>query len=808
MKWVPTSRARRVVLGSFGFGVSVLWGGSLWAEAPSSPSDAGTTIPVTEGSVTKEPGIAPQAMFSADEVSPARAAAPPTRADALALTVSGAVSLGSHEAGQLFLITEALRKSPHSVPLRVATGASAGSANALIAGSEACLRTDFSAEESLGYRVWVDVGLGELFDPARTTRQAIFHGDSLKRAFGYLKEVWSRGLPKECEFAFGVAVTRKTSADMKLAEGLVIPRSAEHFVVRIEGQDSGPPRFANYIDPNTIYHRPALPFSGSYEEDVAALEPAVLASTAFPVAFPPQPIEYCASLEPAKGGQCSEPTDMDLFVDGGVFDNNPLGIAYRTARAGLTKEGAKVELRDRPDGTKLNDLPILYGFVDPDLRNYPAYRPPTVNSETADDPVMTLVSRLGGQMLADARGHELASLSDENVSLLEQLWLVRANFPPISELLGAFFGFFERDFRDFDFHLGTYDSFVDLRDGSAIRLGTESYIQKLDATLEGKLEQVPTRYRKLACIASQVGDKKYKHLAGACAGPELRNFRILLQVAIDRLWANCRLLSAELVQSTKNIGCKQAQGGLPPPRVDPSFTVRGARFQDPKESEFDYTLRLLGDYRFHFRDLGLAPENAGRARIEVRRKLIAMVEALSGAQGSFVDRTAVMTAGRTLINAIYYEPPQKRVYAGIGSSIFTGYLGRLGNLRALYWNGDVRMMNLRELLSGGDFHFSAQATLGLEFALLPLSGRLWQPSVGVRGGYQFSSADGIGIDPCLESNVASDSRRCSGPVIHAPLNFTLLERVRLSLTPTFYPLPRDFGHNWFELEVGVGAELY
>lgn len=730
------------------------------------------------------------------------------RADALAMTVSGAVSLGSHEAGQLFLITEALRKSPDSTPLRVATGASAGSANALLYGNEACLRQDITAEQSLGYRVWVNVGLDDLFDPTLTTRQAIFHSEAMKHSYEYLEEVWKKGLPESCEFAYGAAVTRKPAADMKLAEGLSIARSAEHFVVRIKGQRSGPPRFFNYVDAKSTYHRPLLPFTGVHADDSLALRPVVLASAAFPVAFPAEPIEHCIANESKAGVSCTEPTHVDTFVDGGVFDNNPLGIAYRTANGGLIRRGADIVLRTLPDGPKHNDLDILYGFVDPDLRSYPTYVPPKTTSEPDDDPVMSLVTSMGGQMLANARGHELASLADENYDLLQNLWLIRGNYPPISELLGAFFGFFERDFRDFDFHLGTYDSFVDLRDRSAVRLGSEKYIAQLDAKLSGDVKGVPLRYKKLACIASQVGSKKYHHLAPTCEGDEMKNFRVLLQVTIDRLWSNCRMLSSEQVADTEHLGCKQAQGGLPPPAVDTSFVVRGPRYQTDKESQFDYSLRLLSDYRFHFRDLGLTAQQSTRARVAVRRKLIAMVEALSAVQGSFLNRTATMTAGRTLINAIYYEPPKKRAYIGVGSSIFAGYLGRWGDIRSLYFNPDLRILNLRDMLSGGNFSFSTQASLGVEVAILPLSGRVWQSSVGLRGGYQFAATDSIGFKSCDATKVASDSRFCSGPVIHTPINFTLLERVRFALTPVFYPLPRDFGHNVFELELGVGAELY
>lgn len=771
------------------------------------------TVPAVPlgGATPPSPSTVPGAQVVTDTQPTARARAilGSRRAEALALTISGAVSLGAHEAGQLFLITEALRKSKQPVPLRITTGASAGSANALFFGSEACLDKDLTPEQSIGYRAWVDVGLAELFDPKRATRQSIFHSDALHRSYDYLKELWQRGLPDDCSFAYGVAVTRKTSTDIELAEGLVIPRAAERFTIRFDGQRSGPPHFQNYVDNATSHQRPLLPFTGLYAADAEALEPVVLASAAFPIAFPPQPIEHCVAgdAQAGKTEVCSEPTHVDRFVDGGVFDNNPLGIAYRLARSGLVKKGGHVVLREEPDGIEPAEIDVFYGYVDPDLRTYPVYKSRHEEGPT-EDAVMGLVTRLGGQMLENARGHELASLADENFQLLEDLWLISANYPPISELLGAFFGFFERDFRDFDFHLGTYDSFVDLRDRSARRLGAEAYVEGLERTLRGNVKAVPARYRKLACLSAHLGGKRYRHLAPACDGAELRNFRVLLQVAVDRLWSNCRFLSADQVAGTEHVGCKQARGGLPPPVVDAAFAVRGARFQRRKETQFDFTVRLLSDYGFHFRDLGLSPEHADRARQAVREKLVDMVEALADAQGSFTDRTAVMTAGRTLVNVIHYEPPRRRAYAGVGSSIFGGYLGRLGGSRAIYWNPDLRTANLRDWLTDGNFRFAAQASLGLEVALLPLSGRLWQTGFGVRGGYQFSATDSIGIDPCDEMTATSDTRQCSGPVIQVPFNFTLLERVRFSVTPVFFLIGESFGHNWFELDLGIGAELY
>jgi hypothetical protein len=98
--------------------------------------------------------------------------------------------------------------------------------------------------------------------------------------------------------------------------------------------------------------------------------------------------------------------------------------------------------------------------------------------------------------------------------------------------------------------------------------------------------------------------------------------------------------------------------------------------------------------------------------------------------------------------------------------------------------------------------------MGIEWAILHLSGSILQSSMGLRGGYQFAADDAIGVDPCNEDSVQGDSRKCSQPVIHVPLNLTLLERIRLSFMPVFYPMPQNWGHKIMDFELGLGGEFF
>ncbi len=745
----------------------------------------------------------------------------PPRADILALTVSGGVSLGAYEAGMLHILTEALRKSPGSAKLKVVTGASAGSANALIAATDACLRKVQEPEQTLGYKVWVETGLDNLFDPQKVTARSLFMRKGLNAGFDEIGKRWKKGLPKECDFVFGITVTREHGYDVHLGPGLVVPRQAERFVVRTVGQGSGrAPFFENYLDPAQNFERPLLPLTSGRDvtgkTDIAAIAQLVSASAAFPVAFEPQLIEHCVTERRTNPGgssskeppQCDVATRIDPFVDGAVFDNNPLGIAYQIGNDALIKTPSGSAFRPIPTGGDEVSPEIVYGYIDPDLRNYARYEPPKKREEETSDPMLSILTRLGGQVLNSARGQELANLAERNPRALNRLWLLEGSYPPISELIAAFFGFFERDFRDFDFHLGSYDSLRDLRSHSGSMLGVEPFLRAFNSTISGPLSKIPRRYKKLGCILAHVEPDRHNRLAPLCAGDDQKNFRILLQVTIDRLWSNCRRITDSEAAARSHLQCKRARGGLPAPVVDSSFRVKGERFQRSNEDEFEYSMRLMGDYGFHFKDLHLRPSQSKHGKRALRRKLALMVQALGDAQPSFTDRTVVLTAGRLMVNSIAYEPPPQRWYVTLGSSIAVGYLHRIADTQPFYWNVDGRYYNLRSLLTGRAHEFAGAFGAGVEWAVMPLSGSIAQTSIGVRGAYQMSAEDTAGFKGCQELEVASDSRRCSQPVIHLPLNLTLLERVRFNLTPVILPMGQKWGHNAFDLEIGIGGEFF
>ena len=802
--------------------------GQLPAEPPvqkaqETPSAGASQAPAASEIAAETTEASPEPPQPAEKRKPGEPTRLPKRADVLSLTVSGGVSLGAYEAGTIYMLAEALRRSPGATKLRVASGASAGSANALVVATEACDGSVSKPNTSIGYQIWVNVGLDDLFDPTRVTDHSVFHRDAMARGVSLITDRWLQGLSPACDFGVGVTVTRQKGYDVHLAPNLVVPRHTERFTLRVRGRGPGrPPIIENYLDPSQSFERPLLPLSDGTEptgkKDVQAVQQLIMASGAFPVAFDAAPIEYC-QLEPpttpeqataAHPLQCRTATHIDQFIDGGIFDNSPLGVAYALANDGLVQaaDGA-VTFRPVADSASENVPQAVFGFLDPSLRTYPLYKSHAeTEGDSDEDPVIDLVVRLGGQVLSNARKQELASMAEHHPEMLDRLWLLEASYPPISELLGAFFGFFEKDFRDFDYHLGLYESLRGLRQQSKDMLGVGPYVQELEQRLRGPAGNLDKSDTKLGCLLAHFEPDRYRNIASLCQGDDLRNFRILLQVTLDRLWSNCRHVSNEEVGRSDHLQCKRARGGLPAPQVDSSFSVKGKRYQSKKESDFDYSMRLLTDYKFHFKDLGLTRAQSKKGRTMVRRRLEAMVMALSDAQKHFVDRTMTETLGRMFVNDLKYEPPKKRGYIVFGASVAGGYLGRLGEQNVLYYNIDASVHQLRALAAGRIDEFTATLSAGLNWALLPLSGSVVQSAVGLRAGYLFGASDAIGFQPCEEDEVADDSRMCSQPVIHLPLNITLLERVRVSATPTFFLLPQDWGHRWFGMEFGVGAEFF
>lgn len=735
----------------------------------------------------------------------------------LALTISGGVSLGSYEAGYLYLSTQTVRHTQGRYTLRLLTGASAGSVNALVTAINSCRPPNRDPHEDLGWRTWVELGYEDLFQADQVGPMNVFTRKGLEEAVERVRQVWDHGLSVDCDVVVGISTTRLRSHPVALNEALALPRQEEKFAFRIRGRGEGqPPVLTNYVDVESGLPQALLPLVGDgSSQDFDRVRDLLFASSAFPLAFAPQELDYCLTdPNDPETWECTSPTRHEPFIDGGVFDDNPLRLAARLANLGLRVDdngrGMWRDLGPVVDDTRVRYEKIIYQYLDPDTTSYP-----TPEAMTAQDEVSTLsfLSGLLGDLITTARAKELYTLAEEQPDLVKQLFVTHRNFPTMSGLLVAFLGFFEREFREFDFYLGMYDAYAEAGhrlERSGDPLTFEALLTALHPSLAaGDPKQISANWKPFACMIGWY-EPAAQRVRAACDGPELEDFRILLQVSLDRLYARCANTNmSSLESSLPHYHCSQAATGAQPPRVVPS-KHGGSNPWNDDESEFDYVMGLLDEYQFHFEDLGLDRDEARYAPVRIRRKLLKMVNALAEAQPTRGQRTVILTGGRALVNTIAYEPPKNWGYFTLGTGIEVG-----GSFLPFEWNRSWARLNLafqvgslRTVVNPHPAAVTFSFVGGPEIEMLWWTTPVIQPLFGIRGGYQFGTADRFTARTCTFENSAGDSRRCSQPVTQAYVAFSLLERFRAQFTFVWFPKKQSFDDRKFDLLAGFGLHFF
>ncbi len=738
----------------------------------------------------------------------------------LGVTVSGGVSLGVYQAGFMYVLTEVM-KLDHS-KLRLFTGASAGSANALIGAINSCLPSNPDPREDLGWQVWMDVGYDALFDPARVSSVSVFNRDALILATDKVGERLKDGLRSDCDVVIGMATTRAEARIVDLAPGLSVPSQDEKFVVRIRGMGLGKaPIIENYVDPRSNVEQPLLPFRELRTDDdfetakrnFDHVVDVVFASMSFPIAFAPKQLQFCYTTRSppnealVERPKCETPQRREPFLDGGVYDNNPLRLAHSIARQGLkVNETGEVFWRDPVSPPELfppyNDLRFLY--VDPDTQAYPTVAADVIKEE-GDDELISQAVGLVTDFVETSRSRELYELLRSNAELDGRMRLSKVHYPTVSEHLYAFMGFLEKDFRIFDFYLGMYDGLVTAR---AYTLDDAYGSLDMDPVLRPGGEFAES-WKPFACMLGwfEAGHANYRE---ACAGPELRNFRILLQVSLDRIYSQCSLLTPSEMGTFHHEHCEAATRRRSPPQI-PGVRAAGDswnRLDD--ESTFEFTLRLLTYYQFQYKDLGLSAADAGKGKYRIRRSILALVKAIANAQTSATERTALLTFGRSAVNDIAYESPGFYGYIVVGSAAEGGvsWTPFDWDPNWLRLNMSLQMKGLFAALTLDGTGLQMTPMMGPEFEIGPLTNALFQPIIGLRGGFQFSTVDNFTFRKCSESAAGGDERRCSQIIAQPYIAFTFLERVRLQLVTEVFVKSFNFDDRRYNLLLGIGGHFF
>lgn len=316
----------------------------------------------------------------------------------VALVLSGAVSLGSYEGGA---VTELLcgfathnQASPQSrFIIDIIVGASAGSmTGALMAKT---LLYDRTIEKAF-HSAWVDeVDISKLLEPSpgQTVLSNRIVNDIAKRYLGMPEAstnphlAWKVG-PDDAE------IDKETIA---LAFALSNLNGVE-FDVETQHRTSGlgTTIFSDWVEFEIGIEKRLS------KEEWENFRDAALASGAFPIAFEHKVVNRRRSdFSPGKlydGAKDPLPTD---YVDGGLFDNEPLGLALRIAKE---KDSDKQDER-------------IFILVDPYLSDLSPFGPFPKNI-----PLKTLFGRLVRVVLGGASQQEWvrAELADQRIQMKDQ----------------------------------------------------------------------------------------------------------------------------------------------------------------------------------------------------------------------------------------------------------------------------------------------------------------------------------------------------------------------------------------------------
>ena len=383
----------------------------------------------------------------------------------LSMVISGGVSLGAYEAGYNWAMVKMLtniRKNSQQVEpkLRSVTGASAGSINALLTAMYWCQDPNLVGKEEFPnsilnnhfYNTWVDLGLSDLIitNHQSENKSTLFKREKLRITSQKILEELDRPIYKKgCEVPLGFSVT-KAKPIVTEFQNSGIKIKNQHFSVpfTLKEKNNKLILLNRKMPPSTDYYI-SIP---NIENNTSKVIDVLFASSAFPGAFRQIKLDYVY-----EGKAYSS-----YFIDGGAYENLPLQLA-----------------------TELDPKAKEFIFIDPsNMRKEKELLP---EDENESEPVGFLTSNalpllnsleiFQSMRLYNAISQYFDEKSGKNL-------ILSSRFHPITgKFLGHFGAFLDKDFRDYDYHVGVYDAIYHLSKtmldrGYAKGLGQEELMQK------------------------------------------------------------------------------------------------------------------------------------------------------------------------------------------------------------------------------------------------------------------------------------------------------------------------------------------
>ncbi len=428
----------------------------------------------------------------------------PGAEDPYALTISGGISLGVYEAGLNWIIVDTLRDKfldagQTKYRLDTVTGASAGAINTLISAirfSE--LDSTKSIYNNLYKKTWQDVDVEKLLESPtdddllrldlgvekkKALPDSIFTRKVFKGIIDDLRLSVEKGqFRKNSEVKLAFTVTRSVPLKTTIqtatgSEEVETQRTVIPLIAMAEKKEDG---FGLVFKNNTSYQ----PVNGKNMEliylpqvkgrvEFDAVARAVLASSAFPMAFSRVELQHCqqttgdTAADTDLAGTCPEgyAVENGYFSDGGAFDNVPLGLT--------------VELVEQTE-TGYQHVPATYIYMDPAKRRGVKSNPVDPGSIenslelplnddidfsflVLEEQLKALIPTLGTMSTGELRRSLIGMFDIKNGDNGHRHLRQTSRFPALTgNFIGHFGAFFDDSFRLYDYSAGVYDGLMNV----------------------------------------------------------------------------------------------------------------------------------------------------------------------------------------------------------------------------------------------------------------------------------------------------------------------------------------------------------
>jgi predicted acylesterase/phospholipase RssA len=552
-------------------------------------------------------------FLSGLQVAMAQADTPPDKVP-MALAISGGISLGSYEAGLNWAIVKQLKIAQQDRDYRVdqypptitaISGASAGGINALVSAISWCMddrlmnsKAADNITDNLFRDIWLGVGFDNLL-PADPRDYEATDGLLSRNAFDLvidrIRELLGEKIYRtDCRVPVGLTVTRTVPIVMNV-NGIRVRN--QRFVIPIElVSDRQRPGYIKLLSPqvntdeplfgNVIYLQARS--DTRTRLDIESVVQAMLATSAFPVAFGRVRLDYCIpqgvdiispnSIDPDRRCPAGYVQESAYFVDGGVFDNVPLGLAK-----------AMAEASPKPQHSQYN-----YVYLDPGNRRPFRLDMEVIRDKSSSFGLKSQLYFIGGAIQTGEQ-YELYNVlrSDDWSGKGNRRILLTSRHPPVTGKFLAHFGaFIDSSFREYDYYAGIYDALINI---SEYRCHVQLHGQPPQADCLAR--EAKKVHQALFRNASQPGDQRLaRQIIALLARNEYGN----QENAADWQWAWQVLETTnETEQQSNALVVARALLSLDEQQQDPSLEQLIAELpQDFKLDDAGFMIRRIIKHRY------------------------------------------------------------------------------------------------------------------------------------------------------------------------------------------------------------------